>query len=135
LNEFGGRLRFVYRNFPVSQTHPQAQHPAEAAEAAGAQNKFWEMHDSLFDHQAALGNGNLVEYAVALGMDSTRFLRDMASHTGAGHVREDFASGISSGVNGTPTFFINGARHDDAWDADSLFAAIRGAANGRVRGS
>ena len=135
LSEFSGKLRFVFRNFPVSQTHPQAQHAAEAAEAAGAQNMYWEMHDSLFEHRAALGNGNIVEYAVALGVDPTRFLRDMASHAGARQVKEDFTSGLSSGVNGTPTFFINGARQDDPWDADSLLAAIRGAANGSVKGS
>ena len=135
LNEFDGKVRFVFRNFPVGQTHPHAQHAAEAAEAAGAQNMFWEMHDSLFEHQAALENGNLVEYAVALGIDPTRFLRDMASHVGARQVKEDFASGLSSGVNGTPTFFINGARHDDIWDADGLLAAMSRAAKSRVRGS
>ena len=135
LNDFSGQVRFVYRNFPVGQTHPHAQHAAEAAEAAGAQNRFWEMHDSLFEHQAALTDGNIVEYAIALGVDPTRFLRDMSDHIGVPQVWEDFMSGLNSGVNGTPTFFINGERHNDDWDPDSLFAAIRGAANGRVRGS
>jgi protein-disulfide isomerase len=135
LNEFDGKVRFVFRNFPVGQTHPHAQHAAEAAEAAGAQNMFWEMHHSLFEHQAALADGNIVEYAVGLGVDPTRFLRYMSDHVGVPQVWEDFMSGLNSGVNGTPTFFINGERHNDEWDPDSLLAAIRGAANGRVKGS
>jgi protein-disulfide isomerase len=135
LNDFSGQIRFVFRNFPVGQTHPHAQHAAEAAEAAGAQNRFWEMHDALFEHQTELADGNIVEYAVALGVDPTRFLRHMSDHIGVPQVWEDFISGLNSGVNGTPTFFINGERHNDDWDADSLLAAIRGAANGRAKGS
>jgi protein-disulfide isomerase len=120
----GDRLCFVFRNFPVSQIHAQAQHAAEAAEAAGAQNRFWEMHDKMFANQQALANGYLVEYADGLGLDTSRFLRDMSSHAYAERVREDFMSGMQSGVNGTPTFFINGVRHDGPWDVETLLTAV-----------
>lgn len=124
----GSRLRFVFRSFPLSRLHPHAQHAAEAAEAAGGQNKFWEMHDALFAHQQALENGYLVEYAEALRLDTTQFLRDMAQHSYAVRVHEDFMSGMRSGVNSTPTFFINGVRYDAPWDAEELFAVIEEAA-------
>jgi protein-disulfide isomerase len=124
----GNRVSFVFRNFAISQIHARAQNAAEAAEAAGAQNKFWQMHDMLFEHQQALENGYLVEYAEALGMDITRFLRDMSQHLHAERVHEDFMSGMRSGVNGTPAFFINGVRHDDPWDVETLLAAVEEAA-------
>jgi protein-disulfide isomerase len=124
----GNRVSFVFRNFAISQIHARAQNAAEAAEAAGAQNKFWQMHDMLFEHQQALDNGYLVEYADALGMDITRFLRDMSQHLHAERVHEDFMSGMRSGVNGTPAFFINGVRHDDPWDVETLLAAVEEAA-------
>jgi protein-disulfide isomerase len=123
----GPKLRFVYRNFPLTQSHPHAQHAAEAAEAAGAQGQFWEMHDALFEHQRALDDQHLVQYAEALGLDGGRLQQDLASHAHAGRVREDFRSGIRSGVNGTPTFFINGIRHDGAWDVESLIEAVTAA--------
>jgi protein-disulfide isomerase len=123
------RLCYVFRHFPLNATHTQAQHAAEATEVAGAQNKFWEMHDTLFTHQQALENGFLVEYAVALGMDTTRFLRDMSQHVYADRVREDLQSGMRSGVQSTPTFFINGVRHDKLWDIEALLAAVEEAAD------
>jgi protein-disulfide isomerase len=104
--------------------HPHAEHAAEAAEAAGAQGKFWEMHDMLYENQDALEDENLAQYAEALGLDVTRFIREMSEHTHAARVREDFRSGVRSGVNGTPTFFINGVRHDGPFDLRSLIAAI-----------
>jgi protein-disulfide isomerase len=124
----GRRLRFVFRNFPLRESHPHAQHAAEAAEAAGAQHKFWEMHDVLFERQFALEDENLIEYADELGLDVTRFRKDLAEGVYAPRVHEDFRSGVSSGVNGTPTFFINGARHDDAWDVEPLLASLERAA-------
>jgi protein-disulfide isomerase len=120
----GARLRFVFRHFPMSQGHPHAQHAAEAAEAAGAQGKFWEMHDRLFERQFALEDPDLIAYAGELGLDRARVARELAEHTHEARVREDFSSGVRSGVNGTPTFFINALRHDLAWDADTLSAAI-----------
>jgi protein-disulfide isomerase len=126
----GERLRFVFRNFPLTQAHPHAEHAAEAAEAAAGQGSFWQMHDHLFEHQRALDDGHLIGYAVALGLDTGRFERDMTEHAYAGRVREDFMSGVRSGVNGTPTFYINGVRHDDSYDLDTLLAAIERAGRG-----
>jgi protein-disulfide isomerase len=129
----GDRLCFVFRNFPIREIHPCAQHAAEAAEAAGAQNKFWQMHDRLFEHQQALANGFLVEYADKLSLDTTRFLRDMSQHVYSDRVREDFTSGTQSGVHGTPTFFINGVRHDGLWDVESLVCRAWGLRRGGPR--
>lgn len=125
----GARLRFVFRNFPLAEAHPHAQHAAEAAEAAASQGGFWEMHDALFEHQQALDDRHLVGYAKALGLDESRFREELATHAHAHRVREDFVSGIRSGVNGTPTFFINGVRHDDSWDAETLVRALEAAAH------
>lgn len=124
----GPRLRFVFRNFPLRESHPHAQRAAEAAEAAGAQGKFWEMHDRLFERQFALDDHALMEYAADLGLDAERFRADLRHGTYRARVRDDFRSGVLSGVNGTPTFFVNGVRHDGAWDAESLVAALEAAA-------
>jgi protein-disulfide isomerase len=124
----GDRMRFVFRNFPLASVHPHAENAAEAAEAAGAQGKFWEMHDCLFENQQALDDIHLMKYAAKVGLDVSRFRRDMAEHRYAPRVRDDFMSGVRSGVNGTPTFFINGVRHDRSYDLDSLLAAIEDAA-------
>ena len=120
----GDQMRFVFRNFPLAQAHPHAEHAAEAAEAAGAQGKFWEMHDMLYENQDALEDEDLVRYARALKLDVPRFVKEMEAGTYTERVREDFRSGVRSGVNGTPSFFINGARHDGAFDLASLLAAI-----------
>ncbi|RBI59721.1 disulfide bond formation protein DsbA [halophilic archaeon] len=126
---FGYRLRFVFRNFPLTTVHPHAQHAAEAAEAAGAQGKFWEMHDALYENQDALGDDHLRKYATELGLDVERFSREVfVDHTYADHVHEDFMSGVRSGVNGTPTFFINNRRHDGSWDKETLLVALKEAA-------
>jgi protein-disulfide isomerase len=121
----GPRLRFVFRNFPLAESHAHATQAAEAAEVAGAQGLFWEMHDRLFEGQRALDDGHLLEYAREIGADEHRFLEDLTSHVYAERVRADFLSGIRSGVNGTPTFFINGIRHNGRWDRDSLLEALR----------
>jgi protein-disulfide isomerase len=119
-----GRLRFVFRNFPLAEAHPHAEHAAEAAEGAASQRRFWEMHDTLFEHQQALDDQHLVGYAKNLGLDESRFSHELATHTHGPRVREDFLSGVRSGVNGTPTFFINGIRHDDSWDLATLLEAL-----------
>ena len=111
----------------MTQTHPRAQYAAEAAEAAGAQDKFWEMHANIFTHQHALDDSDLMQYAMSLHLDVTRFRRELAVHLYAVRVREDFVSGIRSGVNGTPTFFINQARYDGPRDFDGLLTAIENA--------
>jgi protein-disulfide isomerase len=121
----GDQVCFVFRNFPLTQAHPHAQHAAEAAEAAGAQGQFWEMHDMLFEHQEALDDLHLIQYATNLKLDVTLFELELATHVYAGRVREDFMSGVRSGVNGTPTFFINGRRHDGPHDLAGLTAALQ----------
>jgi protein-disulfide isomerase len=118
------RLRFVYRHFPLASVHPHAQQAAEAAEAAGAQGRFWAMHDRLFDHQDALDTESLLAHAAAIGLDTGRVADELAAGVHRPRVREDFASGVRSGVNGTPTFYVNGVRHDGAADVASLIRAI-----------
>jgi protein-disulfide isomerase len=120
----GDRLRFVFRNFPLSEMHPLALGAAEAAEAAGAQGKFWEMHDRLFENQRALDTPHLIQSARQLGLDVSQFETALAEHTFERRVHEDFLSGARSGVNGTPTFYINGRRHDASYDLETLVAAI-----------
>lgn len=114
--ELGERLRFVFRNFPLTEAHPNAENAAEAAEAAGAQVKFWEMHDELFDHQDALEPSDLIGMATGIGLDSHKVAAELKSHVYAARVRKDFMSGVRSGVNGTPTFFLNGVRYNGPWD-------------------
>lgn len=122
--EMGEKLYFVFRNFPLSEIHPHALQAAYAAEAAGLQEAFWKMHDMLYEHQDALEDTDLLEYVQALDLDTEQFLNDMESVAVEDRVEEDFMSGVRSGVNGTPTFFINGVRHDDAYDYDTLLAAL-----------
>jgi protein-disulfide isomerase len=124
----GPNLRFVFRHFPLSQAHPHAQRAAEAAEAAGAQGEFWKMHDLLFENQDALEDADLLRYAGALKLDADRFARELSAGVHSDRVRRDFRSGVRSGVNGTPTFFINGVRHDAPWDLPTLLAAVEAAA-------
>jgi protein-disulfide isomerase len=126
--EEGGKLRLVFRNFPLAQIHPHAYQAALAAEAAGFQGEFWRMHDLLFEHQEALDDESLIVYATALQLDVERFIADMESDAPARRVQQDFMSGIRSGVNGTPTFFINGRRHDHWYAYDDLREAIDEAA-------
>jgi protein-disulfide isomerase len=121
---FGNQLRFVFRNFPFTKTHPHAQHAAEAAEAAAAQGKFWEMHDYLYEHQRALEDHHLRKYAIILKLDLDRFDRDISQHTYATRVREDFLSGVKSGANGAPAFFINDVRYDGSWNFEELLKAL-----------
>jgi protein-disulfide isomerase len=124
LRHLGRNVRFAFRHFPLAEIHPNALPAAEAAEAAGAQSKFWEMHDLLFENQDALEHRDLVRYAEALDLDLPRFVAELAEHTWEPRVREDFMTGVRSGVNGTPTFFVNGVRHDGPWDAGSLIEAL-----------
>jgi protein-disulfide isomerase len=122
----GNRLCFAFRNFPLANMHPHAEHAAEAAESAGAQDRFWEMHDLLFENQDALDDESLAQYASTLGLDVQRLVGEVMSGAHAARVREDFRGGARSGVNGTPTFFINGVRYDGEPDVDALVAALTG---------
>jgi protein-disulfide isomerase len=124
----GDDLLFAYRHFPLARVHPHAEHAAEIAEAAGEYGKFWEMHDLLFENQTALEDEDLIAYAEALGINPAWAAAALTEGRFQDKVREDFASGVRSGVNGTPTFFINGVRYDGSWDAGSLLEALAVAA-------
>src|SRR5438105_2295056 len=113
-------LRFVFRNFPLVNSHPHAQHAAEAAEAAAGHGRFWQMHGMLYENQEALGDDNLAEYAVALGLNGRQLVADVLAGAQTARVREDFLSGVQAGVNGTPSFFINGVRYDGEHDFDAM---------------
>ena len=125
----GDRLRFVFRNFPITTSHPHAEQAAEAAEAAAAQGSFWRMHDVLYENQKRLRDEDLRTYAKQVGLDLDVFDRELAEHVHAARVQEDFMSGVRSGVNGTPTFYVNGARYDDSYDLDTLLGALEAAAS------
>jgi protein-disulfide isomerase len=120
-------VALAYRHFPLTQLHPHAEAAAEAAEAAAAQGRFWPMHDLLFEHQERLQLSDLVKYAGALNLDLERFSDEVRSRAHAPRIREDFMSGVRSGVNGTPTFFVNGVRHNGGYDVQSLLAAVKAA--------
>lgn len=126
-NEFGDDVRFVFRNFPIPESHPHAEEAAEAAEAAAEQGKFWEMHDTLYEHQSALDDEHLMAYARILSLTPDEFEKDLEEHAQRVRVQQDLASGLESGVEGTPTFFINGTRYDGPYDLDNLRNAITGA--------
>ena len=118
----GKRLRFVFRNMPLTQVHPHAELAAESAEAAGAQGQFWAMHDALFEHQRTLGPELVVRLAQQLGLDVPRFEKDVNDGRFRDRVRRDFNGGVRSGVDGTPTFYVNGERFDADWEDDKAFA-------------
>lgn len=120
----GERLRIVYRHYPLGGIHPNAQEAAEAAEAAGAQGRFWEMHDLLFQNQNALKRKNLLAYAESLALDADRFSRELKKRVYEDRVREDFRRGVQNGVYQTPGLFLNGVRHDGAWDRDILLQTL-----------
>lgn len=124
----GDRLRFVFRNFPITQSHAHALDAARFAETAATAGRFWETHDLLYERQPALSRRDLTDYARQLGLDAAA----VAEGFGGSHderIEEDFEGGVRSGVNGTPTLFINGTRVDGPWDAQSLIAALERAAD------
>jgi protein-disulfide isomerase len=125
-------MGFIFRHFPLNTVHPHAQQAAEAAEAAGAQGQFWEMHDMLFENQLALDVDHLGQYALEVGLDLSQFSMELAMHTHADRVREDFMGGVRSGVNGTPTFFINGIRYDGPVTLNAIVDAVEGAVESRT---
>jgi protein-disulfide isomerase len=124
--QLGDKLCFAFRNFPLVNSHPYAEHAAEAAEAAGAQGKFWPMHDLLFENQDSLDDESLAEYAATLGLDARRLIAEVLAGAHTARIRDDFKSGARGGVNGTPTFFVNGLRYDGEPDVDALVAALTG---------
>jgi protein-disulfide isomerase len=118
--QLGDKLKFVFRNFPLAEEHPNATNAAIATEAAAGQSKFWEMHDILFGHQSRLDKTSLIKYAEKLGLDVKKFELDFDRQDVQDKVARDFESGVRSGVNGTPTFFINGKKYNDSWDEGVL---------------
>ncbi len=122
--QLGTQLRFVFRNFPLTEIHPHALHSAEAAEAANAQGKFWEMHDYIFHHQHTLEDADLRRFAEAISLDTTQYEQDMTQHRHLKRIEADMEGGERSGVQGTPTFYINGVLHNASWEQDALLAAI-----------
>jgi len=127
LQVFGDDLRLVWRHLPSPHFHPDARLAAEAAEAAAVQGAFWELHDTLLAHQQELRPLDLVRYAKDVELDLEPFREALTRHRYAGRVAEDIATAEASGVTGTPTFFINGKRHDGAYDIDTLASALRDA--------
>jgi protein-disulfide isomerase len=125
--QLGDQLRFVFRNFPLNEIHPYALHAALAAEAAAMQGKFWEMHDYIFHHQHTLEDADLARFAETLGLDLQQYARDMAQQRFLPHIEEDVESGERSGVQGTPTFFIDGIMYRGSWEHDALLAALQAA--------
>ena len=123
-NHFAKRLRFVFRNFPLTESHPHAEKAAETAEFAGVEGKFWEMHDLLFENQDRLTAPLFGELARMLALDPRALQKALETREFASRVRADFSGGARSGVNGTPTFFINGKRHDASFDFEHLVYAI-----------
>jgi protein-disulfide isomerase len=121
-------LRFAYRHFPLSEEHPYALIAAEASESASAQGKFWDMFNKIFQNQDVLDVDHLYEFAQSIGLDMNRFDSDLKNHVYEEKVRADFMSGVRSGVNGTPTLFINGKRYEGPMESDSLMQAIQEAA-------
>jgi protein-disulfide isomerase len=120
MKQFNTKAYFVFRNFPLIDIHPHAQHASEAAEVAAAQDKFWQMHDYLFEHQKALDDNHLLQYAERLGLDVNKFNKELSGHTYSPLIEESLKTGIDSGVEGTPTFFVNGERYEDSWDLETF---------------
>jgi protein-disulfide isomerase len=124
--ELSSDLRFVFRNFPVTSLHKLAMVAAETAEAAAAQGKFWEMHDFLYEHQQTLGDkSQALNYAKKLNLDTQRFEREIAQHVHLNRIKDDFNGGVRSGVNGTPTFYVNGIRYDGPPSAIDMLQALK----------
>jgi protein-disulfide isomerase len=126
--ELGNNLRFVFRNFPITNAHPQAEWAAETAEAASAQGKFWEMHDYLYENQGSLGDeAFFAKFETRLKLDASKIASEVAKEAYSSRIKEDFMSGVRSGVNGTPTFFIDGVRYDGYPGFEPLVSALKAA--------
>lgn len=118
--DFGDDLCFVFRSFPLAQSHPHAKHAAVAAEIAADAGRFWEYHDALYENQNALDDSSLAAFASELGIDTSTFKQDLENGQYADRVQESFSGGVESGVNGTPSFFVNGSRYDGDWNYEAF---------------
>lgn len=123
--ELADDLRFIFRNFPIPESHPHAVNAALAAEAAAIQQKYWEMHDMIFENQQYLEHEHLLSYAKAINLDVKRFNNDMEKKTPLARVESDFESGIRSGVNGTPSFFVDGKKFEGDWGGDEFIEYLK----------
>lgn len=132
LRHFGRNLRYAYRHFPIWTAHPLAKPAAETAEFAGAHQLFWDMHSAIFANGHRLSRAVLVTLAARAGLDPNELAAALDQHDYAPKVDADFLSGVRSGVNGTPCFFINGVRHNGTYDAMSLSSAIEQAESGKA---
>ena len=128
--QLGDKLRFVFRNFPLAESHPHAVLAAVASEAAARQGEFWPMHDLLYENQQALDKRSVIQYASQLGLDTAQFEKDLADENLEAKVELDLESGIRSGVNGTPSFFVNGEKYNGSWAPDELLEFLQSAAGG-----
>lgn len=127
IRRLGDSICFVFRNFPLNEIHPHAQHAAEASEAAAIQDKFWQMHNYLFEHQNVLDDSHLLEYAQKVGLDIKRFEKEISEHIYAPIINDSLMNGIKSGVEGTPTFFLNGIQYEGSWDLETLLKTLKSA--------
>jgi len=123
--EMGDQLKFVFRNFPLAESHPDAMNAALAAEAAALQGKFWQMHDIIYENQQQLQEEDLIIYAAQIGLDEDQFAADFGKEEVEQKVENDFESGVRSGVNGTPSFFINGEKYNGSWDEQTLLHHLK----------
>ena len=122
--KMGKKLRFVFRNFPLSEAHPHALNAAVAAEAAGRQGKFWEMHDIIYENQSQLELDDLLRYAAKIGIDTEKFDSDFEDEKLLSKVKSDFNSGVRSGVNGTPSFYITGEKYEGEYEGEAIVHAL-----------
>jgi protein-disulfide isomerase len=125
LHSLGKDIKFVFRNFPLQEAHPDAVPAAVSTEAAALQDKYWEMHDTLFEHQSHLSAEHLFVYADKTGLDVQKFATDIQKDDLLNKVQNDFESGIRSGVNGTPTFFINGVKYNGSWEKEDFLPYLQ----------
>lgn len=123
-SSFGKDLRFVFRNFPLQEVHPYAKVAAEIAEFAGEKGLFWEMHDLIYENQENLGMPLLIELTQTIGLPIKDLEIALENEKYVSKIQKDFLGGVRSGVNGTPTFFINGNRYNGPIEYDDLFSAI-----------
>ncbi len=123
--KLGNKLKFVFRNFPLAEIHPDATRAAVAAEIAASQGKFWEMHDIIFENQEDLDDESLIRYAAEIELDMRKLNSDFQKPEFMEKVENDFESGVRSGVNGTPSFFINGEKYNDSWEENKFLMHLQ----------
>ena len=123
--KLGNKLKFIFRNFPLAEMHPDATRAAVAAEIAASQGKFWEMHDIIFEHQEDLDEESLIRYAAEIELDMQKFNSGFQKPEFMEKVENDFESGVRSGVNGTPSFFINGEKYNDSWEESQFLMHLQ----------